>query len=289
MSRKVIITCAITGDSDVAHKNPHIPVTPEQIAASAIDAAEAGAAIVHIHVRDPETTLGSRDIGHYREVVERLRSSGSKALINLTAGMGGKFVAFKPNESDLIGGTERMAHVEELLPEICSLDCGSFNSGRGDEIYVSTYAIIREMAERIQQIGVKPELEVFDFGQLRIVNELHAADLITHPPFVQFALGIPWGADADARTMIHLRDTLPPGANWVAFGVGPAQMTVAAQSMLLGGHIRVGLEDNLYLSRGVLATNANLVRKAVEIVKVMGNSVASPDDARDILQLGRRL
>jgi len=288
MARKIIITCAITGDSDVAHKHPDLPVTPEQIAASALEAAEAGAAIVHIHVRDPRTTKGSREVAYYREVVERLASSGCRAIINLTAGMGGKFVVFRPEESDLVDAGERLVHIEALRPDICSLDCGSFNSGRGDEIYVSTYSMIREMAGRIRAAGVKPELEVFDFGQLRIVRELHAEGLLESPLFVQFALGIPWGADADARTMIHLRDALPSGANWVAFGVGAAQMTVAAQSMLLGGHIRVGLEDNLYLSRGVLASNADLVRKAVEIVTVMGNSVASPEEARQILGLTGR-
>jgi len=291
MSRPVIITCALTGDSDTPKKSPHVPVEPAQIAADAIAAARAGAAVVHIHVRDPATTRGARDVALYREVCERIADSGVDALVNLTAGMGGKLVfgatepvPFDP-ETDLVGARERMLHVEALRPDICSLDCGSFNSGMGDEIYVSTSAMIREMAQRIRDIGVKPELEVFDLGQLRLAALLVKEGLVKAPGFFQFALGLRWGAPSDAATMLLMREMLPAGSVWVAFGAGAEQMPVAAQSILLGGHVRVGLEDNLYRRRGVLATNAQLVEDACRLVETLGARVATADEARDILGL----
>ncbi len=291
MSRPVIITCALTGDSDTPGKSPHVPVTPEEIARDAMDAAAAGATIVHIHVRDPRTRRGSRDVAYYASVVEGLRAAGCPALVNLTAGMGGKLVFGPQNpldvapDTDLVNAATRLRHVEKLRPDMCSLDCGSFNSGLGDEIYVSTWPMIRAMAGRIRELGVKPELEVFDFGHLTSVLALVAEGLVAPPPFVQFALGLKWGAPSDPRTLLALRDMLPPGSHWVAFGAGREQMPMAALSVLLGGHVRVGLEDNLYRSRGVLATNAQLVADAVALIGTLGHRAATPDEAREILDM----
>ncbi len=291
MSRPVIITCALTGDSDTRGKSPHVPVTPAEIAADAIAAARAGAAVVHIHVRDPATTRGSREVSLYREVTEAIAASGIDAIVNLTAGMGGKLV-FGANdpmpvdaETDLVGARERLLHIEALRPEICSLDCGSFNAGMANEIYVSTTAMIREMAVRIRELGVKPELEVFDTGQLRLAALLVQEGLVAAPAFVQFALGLRWGAPSDAATILLMRSMLPAGSQWVAFGAGAEQMPVAAQSVLLGGHVRVGLEDNLYRRRGVLARNAELVEDAVKLVETLGQRPATSAEARDILGL----
>ncbi|MCC6303973.1 MAG: 3-keto-5-aminohexanoate cleavage protein [Rhodobacteraceae bacterium] len=291
MSRPVIITCALTGDSDTPGKSPHVPVTPAAIADDAMAAAAAGAAIVHVHVRDPASGRGSREVALYAEVVRRLREAGCPAVVNLTAGMGGKLV-FGPDDplavgpdTDVVNAATRLAHVEALRPDLCSLDCGSFNAGTGDEIYVSTWPMIRSMAARIRALGVKPELEVFDFGHLTAVLALQAEGLVAPPPLVQFALGLRWGAPADARVLLALRDMLPAGSRWVAFGAGRDQLPVAALSVLLGGHVRVGLEDNLYRSRGVLATNADLVADAVTLVRTLGQRPATPEEARAILGL----
>lgn len=291
MSRSVIITCAVTGDSDTPGRSPHVPVTPAAIASDAIAAARAGAAIAHIHVRDPETGKGSRKTELYREVMSRIADSGVDVIVNLTAGMGGKLIFGTPQPSpfdpasDLVGATERMVHIEALQPEICSLDCGSFNSGMFDEIYVSTTAMIRQMAERMKALGVKPELEVFDTGQLRLAAALVTEGLVSAPGFFQFALGLRWGAPADTATMLLMRSMLPAGAVWVAFGAGAEQMPIAAQSVLLGGHVRVGLEDNIYRSRGVLATNRDLVEDGVRLVETLGHKPATPAEARAILGL----
>ncbi|MBW7922660.1 MAG: 3-keto-5-aminohexanoate cleavage protein [Rubellimicrobium sp.] len=292
MTRPVIITCALTGESDTAGKSPHVPITPAEIARDAMAAARAGAAIVHIHVRDPATRRPGRDPALYAEVVERLRAEGCPALINLTAGMGGKLVFGDGDpldvapETDLVDGATRLIHVEALRPDICSLDCGSYNSGLGNEVYVSTWPMIREMAARIRELGVKPELEVFDSGHLVSVLALIDAGLVAAPAFVQFGLGLKWGAPSDPRTLLRLRDMLPEGAQWVAFGVGREQMPMAALSTILGGHVRVGLEDNLYRSRGVLASNAELVADAATLIGTLGARVATPDEAREILGIG---
>jgi uncharacterized protein (DUF849 family) len=289
MTRPVIITCALTGDSDTPSKSPHVPVTPVQIAESAMAAAAAGAAIVHIHVRDPVTTKGSRDPALYAETVRILRERGCPALINLTAGMGGKLLlgADDPLQTapgtDVVNAATRMVHVEQIRPDMCSLDCGSFNSGLADEIYVSTWPMIRRMAARFKELGVKPELEVFDLGQLVSALALVEEGLIAPPPFVQFALGLMWGAPSDPKTLLHFRDMLPAGTPWVAFGAGREQMPMVAMSVLLGGHARVGLEDNIYRSRGVLASNADLVTDAVRLIETLGHRPATPDEARNIL------
>ena len=286
MNPNVILTCALTGDGDTVGKSPHVPVTPEQIARDAIAAAEAGAAIVHIHVRDPETGQPSRDLSLYREAVARIRDKGTDVVINLTAGAGGKFVPFRPEESDLVDAMERLAHVDELRPEICSLDCGSMNFGQEDEVYISTAGMVRSMARRIKEMGVKPELEVFDFGHLRLTQMLCQEGLIEPPPFIQFALGLSGGAPAATKTLTLMRDMLPVGAQWVAFGIGAMQFTMAAQSVLLGGHMRVGLEDNLYLRRGAMASNRELVKRAAGIVHALGATLQSPAQARKTLGLG---
>jgi uncharacterized protein (DUF849 family) len=292
--RPVIITCALTGDSDTRDRSPHVPITPSQIAENALEAAAAGAAIVHIHVRNPETGKGSREVSLYREVTERISASGVDVVVNLTAGMGGKLIFGGDDPlpaapgTDLVGAADRLAHIEALRPEMCSLDCGSFNSGMGDEIYVSTAPMILHMAERMRALNVKPELEVFDFGHMRLACHLVANGLVAPPPLFQFALGLKWGAPSDAATILALRAMLPQGALWVAFGAGAEQFPVAAQSILLGGHVRVGLEDNLYRRRGVLARNAELVEDAVRLVEALGNRPASPSEARALLGIAKR-
>jgi len=294
VNRNVIITCALTGAGDTTGKSEHVPVTPEEIAESGIAAARAGAAIVHIHVRDPRTRQGSRDVELYREVVERIRASDVDVVVNTTAGMGGDLV-LDPHDpttfvegTDLVSGVERLAHVEELLPDICTLDCGSLNFGEGSLVYVSTPDMLREGAKRIQELGVRVEMEIFDTGHLWFARQLVEEGLVDVPPMFQLCMDIPYGAPADPRLLATMVDQLPPGAVWASFALGRMQMPWVAQSVLLGGHVRVGLEDNLYLSRGVKATNAQLVERARTIVESMGAGVATPDQAREILALKPR-
>lgn len=294
MNRNVIITCAVTGAGDTVGRSEHVPVTPEQIADSAIAAARAGAAVVHIHVRDPETGQPSREVGLYREAVERIRAADVDVVLNLTAGMGGDLVIdgedpLKPVEgTDLVNARERLPHVEELLPDICTLDCGTLNFGEGNQIYVSTPDMLRVGARRIQELGVKPEMEIFDTGQLWFAGNLVAEGLVDPPPLFQLCMGIPYGAPADPLHLQAMVNRLPEGAQWAAFALGRMQMPWVAQSVLLGGHVRVGLEDNLYLSKGVKATNEQLVARAVELIHNLGASVASPDEARELLKLNSR-
>jgi uncharacterized protein (DUF849 family) len=295
MNTDVIITCAVTGAGDTVGRHPDIPVTPEQIAASAIDAAKAGAAIVHCHVRDPATGKGSRDVALYREVVSRIRDSEVDVVINLTSGMGGDLI-IGPDEAptefgqdtDLVGALDRLPHVDELLPEICSLDCGSLNFGDGSLVYVSTPDMLRRGAKRIRELGVKPELEIFDTGHLSFALQMLSEGLLDDPPLFQLCYGIPWGAPADVGVFKGCVDMLPPGSNWTAFAISRNQMAFAAQAVLLGGHVRVGLEDNLYLSRGVFASNAQLVERARNIVESLGARVLAPDEARDKFGLVKR-
>lgn len=289
MNTNVVVTCAVTGAGDTVDKHPAIPVTPEQIANSAIEAADAGAAIVHLHVRDPETGKGSRDINLFKETVERVRDSGRNVLINLTAGMGGDLIVDDdqphiPGEgSDLIGAKERMAHVELLRPDIATLDCGTINFDNANYVYVQTPNMLREMAARYAEIGVKPEMEVFDLGHLRFANQMVAEGLIKDPAMYQVCLGIPWGAGADPATMTAMVSQLPRDVFWSGFGISRAQMPMAAQAMLLGGNVRVGLEDNLYLEKGVPASNAELVEKAVRIIRDLGGRICDADEARERL------
>ncbi len=291
MNYEVIITCAVTGAGDTVGKHPGVPVTPKQVAEATIEAAKAGATVAHVHVRDPETGKGARDPALFRETVERIRDSGTDVVINLTAGMGGDWVPSDNDPStpgpgsDMIGPAERLVHVEELRPEICSLDCGTMNFGNGNEIYISPAGYLRTMAETVKGWGVKPELEVFDLGHVRFARQMIDEGLIEEPPLFQICLGIPWGAGADTESMMAIRDALPPGAHWAGFGISRMEMPMVAQAVLLGGNVRVGLEDNLFLSRGVLASNGQLVEKAVEIIERLGARVLSPQEARDKLGL----
>ena len=286
MNPHVIITCALTGAGDTVDKHPAIPVTPTQIAAAAVEAAKAGATVVHCHVRDPQSGKGSRDPALYREVMARIRDAGVDIIVNLTAGMGGDLeigagenpLAFGP-ATDLVGPLARLVHVEELLPDICTLDCGTLNFGDGDTIYVSTPAALRAGARRITELGVKAELEIFDTGHLWFANQMIKEGLL-HDPLFQLCLGIPWGAPADTTTMKAMVDNLPAGATWAGFGIGRMQMPMAAQAVLLGGHVRVGLEDNLWLDKGVPASNGSLVERVIKLVECMGARPMTPAQGR---------
>ncbi|MFI8480823.1 3-keto-5-aminohexanoate cleavage protein [Pseudomonas sp. NPDC078700] len=291
MNRDVIVTCAVTGAGDTVGKHPAIPVTPRQIADAAIEAANAGATIVHCHVRDPETGNPSRDPALYRELMEHIRSSNVDVIVNLTAGMGGDLqigpgeqpMTFGPS-TDLVGPLERLVHVEELRPDICTLDCGTLNFGDGDTIYVATPPQLRAGAKRITELGVKVELEIFDTGNLQFANQMLKEGLIKDPMY-QLCLGIPWGAPADTATMKAMVDNLPSGHQWSAFGIGRMQMPMAAQAMLLGGHVRVGLEDNIWLDKGVYASNGQLVERVIELMARMGASPQTPAQARKTLNM----
>ncbi|MGH6944043.1 MAG: 3-keto-5-aminohexanoate cleavage protein [Geminicoccaceae bacterium] len=291
MNREVIITCAVTGAGDTVERHPAIPVTPEQIADAALDAAGAGAAIVHIHVRDPKTGRAARRPELYREVVERIRARNLEVILNLTAGMGGDFA---PDEkepwrggpgTDMATVEDRLAHVEELRPEICTLDCGSMNYA--GTAYVSTPDMLRAMAARIKAAGVKPEIEVFDLGHVWMAKRLIEEGLIESPPMFQLCTGIPFGAECDPRAILAMRDLLPEGAIFAAFGIGRMQMPMVAEAAFLGGHVRVGLEDNLWLDKGVPASNGELVARAKQILELMGARALPPAEARDRLRLRR--
>ncbi|WP_017974502.1 3-keto-5-aminohexanoate cleavage protein [Actinopolyspora halophila] len=291
MQDEIIITAALTGAADTPRKSEHVPVTPEQIAQSAVEAANAGAAVVHIHVRDPETGEPSRDTKLYSEVVRRIRETGTDVVINLTAGMGGDLFIdqedpLKPVDgTDLVNGLDRLPHVETLLPDICTMDCGSLNFGDGSQLYISTPDMLRAGSRRIQELGVKPELEVFDTGQLWLASKLISEGIIDKPALFQFCMGIPYGAPADPGVLQAMINMLPQGSNWASFAIGRDQLPWVAQSAVLDGHVRVGLEDNLYLRKGVKASNAQLVERAVTILESMGGTVASPAQARNKLGL----
>jgi uncharacterized protein (DUF849 family) len=291
---EVFVTCAVTGVGDTTGRSDRVPVTTEQIAAAAIEAAQAGAAVAHIHVRDPDSGAGSRDVGLYRDVVERIRASGTDVVINLTAGMGGDLVLggdetplpFDEAGTDLAGATERLAHVEELRPEICTLDMGSMNfAAGGDYVLVNTPGILRAMARRVRELGVRPELEVFDTGHLVLVKELIAEGLFDDPVLIQLCTGIPYGAPDDLLTLLAMVNQLPPGAVFSTFSIGRMQIPFVALAALAGGNVRVGLEDNLYLSRGHLASNGELVERAVQILQSMNARVLGPPEVREQLRL----
>lgn len=295
MNLKPFITCAVTGGSAEAPSvHPDLPKTPEQIAAAAVEAAEAGAAIVHLHVREPEGAP-SRRVELYREVVDLIRGSGTDVLINLTTGMGGDLVVGPRGESDtpgpgsdLAGPEERVAHVEELRPDICTLDCGSMNFDDDSLVYLAPPSYLRKGAGLIREMGVKPELEIFDLGHLAFVNGMIEDELVQDPPLLQFCMGIPTGAPATTPALTAMVSHAPADCVWSSFALGRMQMPFVAQSVLLGGNIRVGLEDNLYLSRGVLASNGELVQRAVEIVERLGGTAAGPDEVREILRIQSR-
>jgi uncharacterized protein (DUF849 family) len=293
----VFITCAVTGAGDTAGRSPLVPVAPEQIAAAAIDAARAGAAIAHIHVRDPETGRGARDPRLYREVVERVRAADVDVVLNLTAGMGGDLVLggedaplpHDPAGTDMVGAEERLLHVADLRPEICTLDCGTMNfAAGGDYVMVNTPGMLQAMARRVQELGVRPELEVFDTGHLVMVKQLIADGLIDPPPLIQLCTGIPYGAPDDPGTLLAMRNQLPRDAVFSAFSIGRMQLPFVALAPLVGGNVRVGLEDNLMLARGVPATNAQLVERAVQILQAMNVRILTAAEVRTKLGLTRR-
>ena len=297
MNWNAFITCAVTGSGETAHKSDKVPVTPEQIANSAIEAAKAGAAVVHIHVRDPRTGKGSRSTELYAEVVDRIRSSDVDVVINLTAGMGGDLVLggdenvlpLNPDGTDMAGATERLDHVTKLLPEICTLDCGTMNfASGGDYIMTNTPSVLRKMAKIVQELGVRPELEVFDTGHLVMVKDLIKEGLLDDPVMIQLCMGIAYGAPDDPNTFMALVNQLPKDSVFSAFSISRMQLPFVAQSVLAGGNVRVGLEDNLYLNKGELATNGSLVERAAKILEGMNVKVLGPQDVREKLQLKKR-
>ena len=290
ISNAVFITCAVTGSGDSVKKSPHVPVTPAQIAAAALEAHAAGAAIVHVHVRDPVTGAPSRDPALFRETFERIREKNEEVIVNLTGGMGGD-ILLGPDDTplefargtDFVGPTERMKHIDELLPEIASLDCGSLNFD--ETLYGTTPRYLRHMAAEYRSRRVRPELEVFELGHIELARQLIAEGLIDSPALFQLCLGIKYGAPATSEAMQAMRDALPRGVQWSAFGVGRLQMPMVAQAVLLGGNVRVGLEDNLWLEKGALATNAQLVERAVTIVELLGARVQRAGEVRERLSL----
>lgn len=295
MNKEVFITCAVTGSGSTQDRSPHVPRSPAQIAESAIAAAKAGAAVVHCHVRDPESGAPSRDPKLYREVTERIRDSETDVVLNLTAGMGGDMV-FGSTDSplpliegtDMIGAAERVAHVAECRPEICTLDCGTMNFNEADYVMVNTPGMLRDMARRMVASGVRIEIEAFDTGHLWLAKELAKEGIIPDPVLVQLCMGVPWGAPDDLNTFLAMVNNVPSDWNWSAFSIGRNQMAYVAASVLAGGNVRVGLEDNLWLDKGVLATNAQLVERAVGIITALGARVITPAEVRAKLKLEKR-
>lgn len=295
-NRDVFITCAVTGEGDTKSRNDKVPVTPREIADAAIEAANAGAAIAHIHVRDPETGAASRDPKHFREVVEHVAASGVDVVLNLTAGIGGNLVLGPPeaplppnaDETDMLGAEERLAHVAEIRPELCTLDCGTINFGDGNFVMTNTPAMLVDMAGRIRDIGVRPEIELFDAGHVPLARWLKDQGLIDDPVMVQLCMGIPWGAPDDLATLTSMVANLPEDWTFSAFSLGRNQLPYAALAVLAGGNVRVGLEDNIWLSKGVPASNGDLVTQAVKTVEGMGSRVIGPAEVREKLKLERR-
>jgi len=296
MNREVFITCAVTGSGSTQDRSPHVPRSPEQIANSAIDAAKAGAAIVHCHVRDPETGTPRRDVALYREVTERIREAEVDVVLNLTAGMGGD-ITFGPTErplplnpvgTDMVGASERMKHILECLPEMCTLDCGTMNFAEADYVMTNTPGMLRAMGGMMTQLGVKPEIEAFDTGHLWFAKELVKEGVLAPDALVQLCMGVPWGAPDDLNTFMAMVNNVPDDWNWSAFALGRNQMAYVAASVLAGGNVRVGLEDNLWLGKGQLATNAQLVERAATIVENMGARVIGPQEVRERLNLTKR-
>jgi len=296
MNREVFITCAVTGSGATQDRSPHVPRSPKEIAESAIDAARAGAAIVHCHVRDPETGVPSRRLDYYREVTDRIRAAEVDVVLNLTAGMGGDMMfgsteaPLPLNEAgtDMIGADARVAHVAACLPEICTLDCGTMNFAEADYVMTNTPGMLRAMGAMMTEMGVKSEIEAFDTGHLWFAKELVKEGVLDAPALVQLCMGVPWGAPDDLNTFMAMVNNVPEDWTFSAFSLGRHQMAYAAAAVLAGGNVRVGLEDNLWLDKGVLATNAQLVERAVGIVEGMGARVIGPDEVRARLGLEKR-
>ena len=289
MNNEVIITCCITGSGDSALKSEHVPVTPKEIAASAVKAAKAGAAIAHVHVRNTDTKLFSRELELYKEVSKLIRESGVDIILNITAGMGADFVPDEKNPcvggpgTDMITAAERVRHIEIIKPEIATLDCGSMNYATTS--YISTMDMLRETARRLQAAGVKPEIEVFELGHIWQAKTLMAEGLIDPDPMFQLCMGVPYGAEATTGNLLAMVNALPDGVNWCSFALGRQEMSWVAQSALMGGNVRVGLEDNIYLGKGHFATNEELVQNAREIIERMGARILTPAEARKKLKL----
>ncbi|MCV2447490.1 3-keto-5-aminohexanoate cleavage protein [Paracoccus sp. DMF] len=296
MNRDVFITCAVTGSGGTQDRSPHVPRSPKQIAESAIAAAKAGAAVVHCHVRDPETGAPSRKLDYYREVTDRIRAAEVDVVLNLTAGMGGDIVfgnteaPFPLNAAatDMVGATERMAHVAECLPEICTLDCGTMNFAEADYVMTNTPGMLRAMGGMMTALGVKPEIEAFDTGHLWFAKQLVEEGTLAGPALVQLCMGVPWGAPNDLNTFLAMVNAVPSDWTWSAFSLGRDQMPFVGASVLAGGNVRVGLEDNLWLGKGQLATNAQLVERAATIIENLGSRVIGPAEVRERLGLVKR-
>ena len=297
MNTDVFITCAVTGSGATQDRSHHVPRSPEQIADSAIKAARAGAAVVHCHVRDPETGAPSRDVALYRELTERVRDSDTDVVLNLTAGMGGDIVFggvenpmdLNKDATDMVGATERMAHITECLPEICTLDCGTMNFAEADYVMTNTPGMLVAMGQMMTDLGVKPEIEAFDTGHLWYAKELVKQGVLDSPALVQLCMGVKWGAPDDLNTFMAMVNNVPDDWTFSAFGLGRNQMAYVAASVLAGGHVRVGLEDNLWLDRGVLAENHQLVTRARGIIEAMGATLMSPAQVREKLGLQKRM
>ena len=295
MNREVFITCAITGSGATQDRSPHVPRSPKQIADSAIAAAHAGAAVVHCHVRDPETGAPSRKLAYYREVTKRIRAADIDIVLNLTAGMGGDIVfgnAAQPLPlaagTDMVGATERVAHIADCLPEICTLDCGTMNFAEADYVMTNTPGMLQAMGRMMTELGVKPEIEAFDTGHLWYAKQLVADRILAPDALVQLCMGVPWGAPDDLNTFMSMVNNVPDTWTFSGFGLGRNQMAYVAASVLAGGNVRVGLEDNLWLGKGVLATNEQLVSRAKTIIESMGARVIGPDEVRAKLGLTKR-
>ncbi len=296
MNREVFITCAVTGSGSTQDRSKYVPRSPKEIAESAIEAAKAGAAVVHCHVRDPETGVPSRNLSYYREVTERIRASEVDVVLNLTAGMGGDMVfgpvqnplPYSQDGTDMAGASERVQHLVECLPEICTLDCGTMNFAEADYVMTNTPGMLRAMAKLMTDLGVRIEIEAFDTGHLWFAKQLVTEGLIKDPVMVQLCMNVPWGAPDDLNTLLAMVNNVPPEWTFSAFSLGRHQMPYVAAAILAGGNVRVGLEDNIFLDKGVLASNAQLVERACEIIKNLGAKIIGPSEVRNKLKLVKR-
>jgi uncharacterized protein (DUF849 family) len=296
MNKEVFITCAVTGSGGTQDRSPHVPRSPKQIADSAIAAGKAGAAVVHCHVRDPETGAPSRDLQYYREVTDRIRDADIDLVLNLTAGMGGDMIFGSPEAplplnaagTDMVGATERVAHIAECLPEICTLDCGTMNFAEADYVMTNTPGMLKAMGSMMTELGVKPEIEAFDTGHLWFAKQLVTDGVLDAPALVQLCMGVPWGAPDDLNTLMAMVNNVPDDWTFSAFGLGRNQMAYVAASVLAGGNVRVGLEDNLWLDKGVLAENWQLVERAGTIIENMGARVIGAAEVRVKLGLTKQ-
>ena len=296
INSEVFITCAVTGSGSTQDRSHHVPRSPKQIADSAIDAAKAGAAVVHCHVRDPETGIPSRKIEYYKEVTNRIREAEVDVILNLTAGMGGDMVfgsvdsplPYSENGTDMAGADERVQHLEECLPEICTLDCGTMNFAEADYVMTNTPGMLRSMAQKMTNLGVRPEIEAFDTGHLWFAKQLVNEGLIENPVMVQLCMNVPWGAPDDLNTLMAMVNNIPNEWTFSAFSLGRHQMPYVAAAVLAGGNVRVGLEDNIFLEKGVLATNAQLVERASKIINNLGAKIIGPSEVRQKLNLSKR-